>query len=936
MTRMKFWKWILGWILLCPGASPAAAAPSLELNRALEAETRQDWATALLEYERVYDSTRTTADTRSLLRNKFAELRSKVAPNQDSAKAGVWKVRAYAFRELDFTWDGKDGKSHRAQYRYREEEIDRLRKGMEGFAARVWVFSSGNLRIDWELKLIEKPLSRLDGEESFWPGPDACMPYLTDLQPGQADTIMVFAKVFGDPVKDQPSAEVPQMLLGGAIGVANPLTKGATYIAFNWGTGTAANEPDGEPMLHEWLHSAQWALEEHQGYPPGLMCSSDGGRMEGEEGGDPCYRRQPSETSWMKFYQHIMRNHVTRRMWRELSPNRPPTNIWLQVQPMGPYIDPAQMDCPWPKMSHYKQPWRGYMETRSGRDFLQGLGVNLHIPGDRDELAIRLLAETGFRTFRIEIGWGEMSWEETKLNHEDRFRKRLELCAKYGIRPTLLINAHQGVPCPVRFYKRRLLKAAGKGERTLHLDNVKDLVIGRSGLSGLSDYWAAEALITQINPDAGEVLLSKPLPKELPAGEVEMATLKYLPLYPAGTPEFEETAGGWVRHALHVCELAKGAGIQDFDIEVWNELTFGTHFLNINDYYDPAAPKVTREQPDFLRAGGRCWELARKTALAIKQAHPRVRVIWGFSNTTFYHCPIEDLPPGIDGQSYHPYGTGTREFTGRQERSDQPPLENFVPSYTLRMSEGWAPTFIQTECLIRLLRPGVRLAKASPGTSGFYHYITEHGVLPPECGIKDEAGAWRLKALCAARSFCLWLNKGIDALHYFDAYEENPASFGVLPANLRQLPPDSKFEEVATPPMRAVRNLAKAFSGSVPLHKTDALQIEVTPLGPQLTVFEGNATHPPLWEREVLAVLPFQLNPDRHAIAVYVMTRDVTETFAPAPFQFKLSGVKGKEVEAIDILGDETPLLRTRDLGGSDLELRLYVTDKPVVLRIGR
>jgi hypothetical protein len=46
----------------------------------------------------------------------------------------------------------------------------------------------------------------------------------------------------------------------------------------------------------------------------------------------------------------------------------------------SPYVDPTQLDCPWPKMSHYKQPWRGYLETRSGYEFLGGLGVNLHIP----------------------------------------------------------------------------------------------------------------------------------------------------------------------------------------------------------------------------------------------------------------------------------------------------------------------------------------------------------------------------------------------------------------------------------------------------------------------------------------------------------------------------------------------------------------------------
>ena len=374
-----------------------------------------------------------------------------------------------------------------------------------------------------------------------------------------------------------------------------------------------------------------------------------------------------------------------------------------------------------------------------------------------------------------------------------------------------------------------------------------------------------------------------------------MATLKYAPLHPVGSPEFDETSAGWVRHALHVCRLAEQAGVKQYDLEIWNELTFGTHFLDINDYYGKDSPKVTAPQPDFLNQGGRCWELAQRTTRAVRRDHPNARIIWGFSNTTFYHCPVDRLPPGTDGQSYHPYGTGTRRFTGVQERRDQASLEDFNPAYTMRMVEGWAPTFVQTECLIRHLRPDVRLAARPPGVERFHHYMTEHGVLPPECGVNDEAGAWRLKALCATRSFSLWLNKGVDVLHYFVAHQDDATSFGVLPAKLAALPADARFDEVATPPMRAVANLVGAFAGSVPMAETDPLGVEVISLGPQSKVFDGDATHPPLWHREVLAVLPFQVHPGKHAVVVYVMTRDATKPMAEEPYRLVIKGVSGAQ-----------------------------------------
>jgi hypothetical protein len=214
--------------------------------------------------------------------------------------------------------------------------------------------------------------------------------------------------------------------------------------------------------------------------------------------------------------------------------------------------------------------------------------------------------------------------------------------------------------------------------------------------------------------------------------------------------------------------------------------------------------------------------------------------------------------------------------------------------------------------------------------------MTEHGVLPPECGINDEAGAWQLKALCATRSFCLWLNKGVDVLHYFVAYESKATSFGLLPTNLKELSAAARFDDVATPPMRAIRNLARAFEGSVPLAKTDPLGVEAVSLGPESKVFDGDASHPPLWHREVLAVLPFQVNPEKHIVAVYVMTRDATKPFPPETFRLKFTGAKGSRVEAADVLSGTPIGLQARLTGEGSLEVTLPITDKPAMISIQR
>ena len=127
--------------------------------------------------------------------------------------------------------------------------------------------------------------------------------------------------------------------------------------------------------------------------------------------------------------------------------------------PVRPYTDPSQLDVPWPKHSHYKQPWRGYLETKSGVDFLRGVGVNYHVPGN-DPLAVRLLAESGFRAFRIEIGFGSVRWDQTGLTNEDRMRKVLALCKQYGIRPTHAAERPSGSPVP-----RAVLQPEARGRR---------------------------------------------------------------------------------------------------------------------------------------------------------------------------------------------------------------------------------------------------------------------------------------------------------------------------------------------------------------------------------------------------------------------------------------------------------------------------------------
>lgn len=606
--------------------------------------------------------------------------------------------------------------------------------------------------------------------------------------------------------------------------------------------------------------------------------------------------------------------------------------------PLPPYPDPTQLVLEWPLHSHLLQPWRGYCETRVGVDFAHGVGINLNVSEDVD-LAARLLSEAGFRAARIELGWGQVSWDETGLLNEEAALQRLRACRMYGLRPTVLLNAHHGVPCPCRFVDRHVAAPAEEGAREVVLDSVEGLEPGYSGLCNLTTYMANEVFFTEIDPRTGRCVLSRPLPRALEQGErVAVATLKYLPAHPVGTPEFEAMAKGWVRYVELVLGAVEEAGIGDFDVEIWNELSFGSAFMGtwgINHYYDP--PLVEFER-DFLHPGGHAWEVARRTVERVKAHSDRARCIWGFSNTTFFHVPIAELPLGVDGQSYHPYGTGVRRLP-EQEQAPQEPWrcrEGWVPSMEICMPEGWAHTFIQTESLMRLLNPEARQQHAE-GRGRFYHYMTEHGVVPAECGVTEVEGGWDLKARCAVRSFVTWLGKGIDVMHYYCAYDADPLGMGLLPTNLDRLPADAAFNEVATPPMRALRNLTRVFSTAEPVTDPVHLSFSATALEPGRVVVEGRDGYPPLLERDLLALVPFQLGAERFCVAIYVMTYDYRTPMPPMRYRLVVEGLPmGTKVESFyDPLSDEEVPARVLEVGGGRLVVEVEVTDMPRMLMLG-
>ncbi|MDG0814407.1 hypothetical protein [Cohnella rhizosphaerae] len=337
-----------------------------------------------------------------------------------------------------------------------------------------------------------------------------------------------------------------------------------------------------------------------------------------------------------------------------------------------PYVDWKQQEIPFGVSSIDRAPWRSYMDTWDGSRFLDALGVVLNgVSPQEAEPTAQLLSEAGFRSARIEIGWGNVSFDNENVLSEpqgSRFISLISTLKKYGIRPIILLNANSGNPVPGKTVKLHLKKSAFKGDKAIYVDNVAGIVPHYTGLSGQA-YQTMYPVITAVDARTGKLTLSAPLSKDLKAGPLSLTRLKYRPLsgtaYADGkeNPAARQTLNGWNVYLNTVTKMLMNAlGTQNnptdkgFDLEVWNEMTFGSQFLDIGNYYDPKLQ--FSEYPVYTlgnrKASGGEVLLPMTIAFAKQKKLAGVRVVSGFSNQRPWENGAE-LFTGEAGFSRHYY-----------------------------------------------------------------------------------------------------------------------------------------------------------------------------------------------------------------------------------------------------------------------------------------
>jgi len=440
---------------------------------------------------------------------------------------------------------------------------------------------------------------------------------------------------------------------------------------------------------------------------------------------------------------------------------------------------------------------------------------------------------------------------------------------------------------------------AAAGSRTLQLDaaTADAVVPGRTGLNAFDDYKAAAILVTGVDA-ADRVTLSKPLPRGLAAGTYPASTLRYQPFGPprradgSPNPDFEDTMRGWLRYIQTVTDTTRRVlGSTAFDLEVWNEYSFGSDFLDVDRYYEPARfashvdDRVILERTlAWVRDPGR--ELTG------------VRVGSGFSSQRPWDSGAT-VPPGLDAIGKHPYPQNRRfpaplpnrplDAAGRPSGSrdaDGAWQDGFASAYDAYFPEYYL-SGIQTETLVRDLSP---ITTSVYGTPHGRHTAPAGGTPPAlwmtELNIDSdwaanlgaaltEGDVEHLRAKSTLRALSAYVNKGVEQIDFYAAddpsYSLVGSDFFSALHETGRYPGDAAGSESMT----ALRRLTAATADAAELGSPRSLSLLSVGDHAGNTQFEGDGTptRPPLYNRDVLAFLPFQVTDSRFVIPVYVMTR---------------------------------------------------------------
>ncbi len=639
-------------------------------------------------------------------------------------------------------------------------------------------------------------------------------------------------------------------------------------------------------------------------------------------------------------------------------------------------IDPRFLtEVPFGHSSFWIQPWRAYLDTWPASRLLDSLGIDFNVKPAAAQATARVLHESGFKLARIEINWSSLSYDDpSRFSDEANIRTRLRALRDNDLRPLILLDANSGAPTPARSVTLQLSAPAPAGADTVRLSPASAAAVipgrtgfspaafgqgrpkhrhkhaagapqtasapltpqqrrarreqrraerhaqGQAGLTALVREGNPAILITKLGP-GGVATLSRPLPTALQSGEYRGSTLLYAPFgapdLPGGKPDpsFHATLAGWLAYVNTVCKYARSIfGPAGFDLEVWNELSFGSQFLNSTYYSSPAGAKGLGKQTQAV-ARVLLDETVRFVRDPANGISAGVGITDGFADQTPFTSGAQ-APLGLTALSKHLYA-GAKEYPADYHEHAIRPLNALGARDTL--AKSFTPLFIphfqslfpeyylsalSTETVVRDIAPITTTIYGDPhgrevgppGGTPPQKWMTEynlstHGatIVGPDQSTPIQttltpADKTHFHTKALLRSLVSTINKGMTREYFYAATGGelgivNPSFFSALENHPETYPGPALGGETLT----AFKNMLAQFQGPGPGQDLKQLKLTNITQDGEHAQFTGDTTtaHPNLYDREVLAVLPFQSSPTRFEIPIYVMTRNLLTLYQP-------------------------------------------------------
>ena len=430
-------------------------------------------------------------------------------------------------------------------------------------------------------------------------------------------------------------------------------------------------------------------------------------------------------------------------------------------------------------------------------------------------------------------------------------------------------------------------------------------------------------------------------------GEIVFSTLLYKPWGQIGTVDYDATMTGWRIFLGAVSTFMQSvlgtAGEADlgFDIEIWNETSFGSSFLDINNYY--ATPIVPEEYVDGIPAVIPDIILQSSAyILANPKAFTGVRVTDGFASVS--PMPAASLEPAaITALSKHPYpspinfpqsdpGYWGLDATGN--------ITSYIPSYTIYTHEYFS-TGISAFTLAR------DIATTTNWFGGIAHGAwsrTINGAVSPvpvwmtEIGTSLEgaigrAGDW----LCAKgtlRALFFNLGIGVERVYVSAGIDGSGSGLGMVPENAPTTP--TLVLNALEASLAFIRGgIVGDQAASLLFHSIDASVIGGTPL----TLFKGNGTaaSPDFVQPDDFVIVPIQVTPLRVAFVFWFAALDMRNEMGVLPVSLTITGLGAytvPKVSALDPIGGTNVGAVLHSQSGSTVVIRVNASDRPFVLML--